>query len=109
MHPRPAGPGGHADSGTEMCLSPLLVAQGGQRVTGMDPDPEVVGPAGQVRSDPGPGLLSKTSLGERDSNISIEGGLLLRIDPAESLAHHDRLSSEASAAKVEDEVHEPLR
>ena len=56
-----------------------------------------------------PGLLGKTRLGQRHSNVSIERGPLLRIDPAESLAHHDRLSSETSAAKVEDKVHEPVR
>ncbi len=43
---------GHARSGVEMCLRPVEVAERGERVTGMNPDPEIVRPTGQVRLDP---------------------------------------------------------
>jgi hypothetical protein len=71
-------------------------------------DPEIVGPAGQVRLDSSFRLLDEARLGQRNGDIPVVHGPVVGIDLSERITHPRRLSSQTGAAEVGDEVDQPF-
>src|SRR5262249_59429804 len=60
---------GHGQGGLAVGGRCVAVAEGGQGVTGVHADPEVVRPAGQVRLHAGPSLLAPAALPPRHPHV----------------------------------------
>jgi hypothetical protein len=95
---------GQAQRRHELRRSGGPVPEGGQGVSGVDPDPKVIRPGVQVGRDPGSCLFVLARFGQRDPDIGLVEGLVVAVDTGQG----GGLFAETGPAQIENHVHDPV-